>query len=225
MARLVPELRDRLPNLAPPSTMEPGQARFRLFDGVTTLLRNAARRQPLLVVLDDLHRADASSLLLLEFLARELRRAAILVVGTYRALEVGPEHTLFGTLATLVREPATRQLALSGLLAGDLARYVETATGSAPTDALVSEVAEQTGGNPFFAGEVVRLLAAQASSAPAAVAHDVHTAVALRLEPLSGACRDLLRLAAVVGRDVGLDLLESAGALSRSACSSCSTRP
>ena len=221
--QLVPELRDRLPDLAPPPTMEPAQARFRLFDGVTTLLRNAARRQPLLVVLDDLHWADTSSLLLLEFLVRELHRAAILVLGTYRDLEVGPEHTLFNRSGRWSASPRR---------AGSRSPGSSPATGAlrrgrdrhAPADALVSDVAERTGGNPFFAGELVRLLAAQGGSA-VAVPDDVHAVVALRLGRLSGACRDLLRLAR---SSDATSISISSRAPARcpaSVSSSCSTRP
>src|SRR5262245_25161053 len=75
------ELRDHLPNLPAAPAADPEQARFRFFDGLTTLLRNAARRQPLVLILDDLHRADQSSLLLLQFLTREIAAAPLLLVG------------------------------------------------------------------------------------------------------------------------------------------------
>ena len=70
IAEVVSELRDKLPGLDTPAVLEPEQARFRLFDFITTFLKNAAQRQPLILVLDDLHWADQPSLLLLQFLAR-----------------------------------------------------------------------------------------------------------------------------------------------------------
>jgi predicted ATPase len=72
LATIVSELHDMLPGLAAPPRLEPEQARFRLFEGVTVMLRNAAQRRPLVVVLDDLHWADEASLRLLQFLAREI---------------------------------------------------------------------------------------------------------------------------------------------------------
>ena len=69
IAEIIPDLREKLPDLGTPPALEPEQARFRLFDSITSFLKNAAQHQPLLLVLDDLHWADRSSLLLLEFLA------------------------------------------------------------------------------------------------------------------------------------------------------------
>src|SRR5262245_34487399 len=73
---------------APAAALESEHERFPLFDAVTGFLRRLAARQPLMLVLDDLHAADEPSLLLLEFLGRELRSAPLLVVGTYREVEV-----------------------------------------------------------------------------------------------------------------------------------------
>ena len=72
IAQLVPAVRERLPDLPTPPTTEPEAARFRLFDSLTGFLRTAAARRPLLLVLDDLHWADAPSLALLRFLGRDL---------------------------------------------------------------------------------------------------------------------------------------------------------
>jgi predicted ATPase len=66
IAEVIPEVRDKLPGLAPSLALQPEQARFRLFDSITTFLRNAAQSQPLMLVLDDLHWADKPSLLLLQ---------------------------------------------------------------------------------------------------------------------------------------------------------------
>src|SRR5262245_6472844 len=84
IAQMVSEVREKLPGLPAPPELDPEQARFRLFDGITTFLKNAGRGQPLVLVLDDLHWADKSSLLLLQFLAGELRDVRLLVVGTYQ---------------------------------------------------------------------------------------------------------------------------------------------
>jgi len=94
IAQIVSEVRDRLPGLPAPPSLDPEQARFRLFDGITTFLKNATKGEPLVLVLDDLHWADKPSLLLLQFLARELRGARLLVIGTYRDIELGRQHPL-----------------------------------------------------------------------------------------------------------------------------------
>ena len=90
IAQVVSNIHDRLPGLPSPPALEPEQARFRLFDSVATFLKNAARNQPLVLILDDLHSADEPSLRLLQFLARELRGAPLLVLATYRDMQLGP---------------------------------------------------------------------------------------------------------------------------------------
>ena len=70
IAEIVSEIRDKLPGLETPPGLEPEAARFRLFDSISTFLKNASQSQPLMLVLDDLHWADNSSLLLLQFLAQ-----------------------------------------------------------------------------------------------------------------------------------------------------------
>ena len=85
IAALVPEVREKFPDLhLPPSVDDPEQGRLRLFDAITTFLQRAAQRQPLVAVFENLHWADRSSLLLLEFLVEELSAARLLVLGTYR---------------------------------------------------------------------------------------------------------------------------------------------
>ena len=88
MAQIVPELRDRQPDLPAPPPLDSEQARFRLFDAITTFLVRAAQTRPLVLILDDLHWADKSSLLLLRFLAREMVESRLLVLATYRDVEV-----------------------------------------------------------------------------------------------------------------------------------------
>ncbi len=83
IAEILPEIRFKLPDLEAPPALEPESARFRLFDSITTFLKNASQSQPLMLVLDDLHWADRSSLRLLEFIARELGASRLLVVGCY----------------------------------------------------------------------------------------------------------------------------------------------
>ena len=73
--------------------LEPDEARFRLFDSLTSFLKTAAKSRPLMIVLDDLHWADKPSLMLLQFLARELAGSRIAVLATYRDVEVyAPER-------------------------------------------------------------------------------------------------------------------------------------
>ena len=101
IAQIVPQVRERLTDLEPSPTLGPEQSRFRLFESLTTFLRNSARSRPLVIVLDDLQWADRSSLLLLEFLAREIVRSPLMVLGTFRDVGVSRQHPLSQTLGNL----------------------------------------------------------------------------------------------------------------------------
>ncbi len=94
IAEIVVEIRAKLPDLETPPDLEPESARFRLFDSISTFLKNGSHSQPLMLVLDDLHWADKSSLLLLEFLALEIAGSSLLVIGTFRDVELSRQHPL-----------------------------------------------------------------------------------------------------------------------------------
>ena len=94
IAEIVPDVKEQLPDLEPAPALDPEAARFRLFDSITSFLKGASTSKPLVLVLDDLHWADESSLLLLQFLARELTGSRLLVIGTYRDVELSRRHPL-----------------------------------------------------------------------------------------------------------------------------------
>jgi DNA-binding SARP family transcriptional activator/tetratricopeptide (TPR) repeat protein len=219
LAELLPELRERWPDLEPaPDIADPKEARFRLLDTTTTFFIGAARTEPLVLILDDLHAADAGSLMLLEFVAHRLGDAALLVVGTFRDVELTRGHPLSHTLAELTRERLFERLPLRGLSEADVKRYLEETLGGAPPDALVTAVHAQTEGNPLFVTEVVRLLVQEGRLTPetllerrdwsVGVPQGVRDVLGRRLDRLSPAGNELLRLAAVIGKEFGLDQLE-----------------
>jgi class 3 adenylate cyclase len=215
IAQVVSDVRERLPDLPPPPVLDPEQARFRLFDSITTFLKNAARNQPLVLVLDDLHWADKPSLLLLQFLASELRGARLLVVGTYRDVELRRQHPLSQTLGELAREQLSQRIVLRGLAREDVARFIEITAGLTPPQALVEAVYKETEGNPFFVNEVVRLLVTdgrlehpeQVKSWSVSIPQSVREVVGRRLDHLSGECNRVLTIASVIGREFELDAL------------------
>ncbi|MBD0348429.1 MAG: AAA family ATPase [Thermoleophilia bacterium] len=215
VAQIVPELRDRFPYLPEPSLEEEG-ARFRLFDAVTRFLRSASSADALVLVLDDLHAADEPSLLMLRFVATELRDSRILLVGTYRDVDPTVRDPLAATLAELGREHVTHRIALRGLAVGDVARYIELSTGVAPPEELVATIHSETEGNPLFVGEVVRLLVAEGRLSDVDVSElwtlgipqGVREVIGRRLRRLSDECTNVLTLASVLGREFRLDALE-----------------
>jgi DNA-binding SARP family transcriptional activator len=214
LAQLLPELADLYPELPPPPTLDPDSARFRLFDSVAAFVRNAAREQTIVLVLDDLHAADEPSLLLLRFLAGELAEMPIVVVGTYREEEATEDEPVSASLSELRRLPS-RHLRLGGLAAEHVAAYIELATGVTPPQSLVEAIHTETEGNPLFVGEVVRLLAAEGrlSETPEPgwrlqIPPGLHEVIARRLRSLSKECRRLLTLASALGREFSLEALE-----------------
>jgi DNA-binding CsgD family transcriptional regulator len=219
IAQLVPSIRERLPDLPLPPPVEPAAARFRLFDSLAGFLRAAAARRPLLLVLDDLHGADAPSLALLRFVGGELEHGGPLVVGIYRHTEVERNHLLLAALADLTRGQHCRRLLLGGLDQQDVASFVALVGGVEPSPALAAAVHRQTDGNPFFVTEVVRLLASQGRLGTTGAGRPVlavglpegvKAVVAERLGRLSDRCRRVLEVAAVVGRDFELRVLQAA---------------
>ncbi len=107
IAEIVSAVGEKLPDLGPAPVLEPEQARFRLFDSITTFLKTASQNQPMVLVLDNLHWADRPSLLLLEFMAPELARSHLMVLGTYRDVELARGHPLSQTLGELTRASAS----------------------------------------------------------------------------------------------------------------------
>ncbi len=222
IAQVVSEVRQRLPGLPEPPHLEPEQARFRLFDGITTFLKNAAHAQPLVLVLDDLHWADKPSLLLLQFLARELRGARLLVLGTYRDVDLRRQHPLSQTLGELTREQLSQRILLRGLGEPDVQRFIEITAGVKPPPSMVDAVYKETEGNPFFVNEVVRLLVAdgrlehpeQVKSWSVSIPQSVREVVGRRLDHLSADTNRVLTSAAVIGREFGVDVLEQVSDLS-----------
>ena len=216
IAQVVSNIHDRLPGLPAPPALEPDQARFRLFDSVTTFLKNAARDRPLVLILDDIHSADEPSLMLLQFLARELRGAPMLVVATYRDIELGRHHPLSKVAAVLAGENLSRRVVLRGLAQADVARYIEMTTRLTPPKGLVEAVFRETEGNPFFVSEVVRLLAAEgrldtgtpSTSWSVGIPQGVREVVGRRLEHLTPDCNKVLTIASILGREFDLDTLE-----------------
>ena len=210
IARIVPELAERTGGAAEGGEEE--QARFRLFDAIATFLRNASSSRPIVVVLDDLHWADEPSLLLLQFLARELGDSSLLVIGTYRDVELGRHHPLSRVLGELAGTERVSRVALHGLGADDVARYVEITAGARPQPGLIETIHEQTEGNPFFLGEVVRLLASEGglesgAAVRAAIPQGVRDVVGRRLDQLSAEANAALGTAAAIGRDFDAEIL------------------
>ncbi|MDI1464754.1 BTAD domain-containing putative transcriptional regulator [Catellatospora sp. KI3] len=174
-------------------------ARFRLYEAVAELVAAAAAERGLLMVIDDLHAADPDSLLLLNFLAGALASTRALVVLTTRPYQ--HDAGLVAAVAELARAPGTVRLDLSGLDEAALAELIRSQTGGDPAPEAVAALRHRTGGNPFFAVELLR------QGASAELPPTVRDALSLRLDALPAPTRDCLDVLAVGGQELDLRLL------------------
>jgi DNA-binding CsgD family transcriptional regulator/tetratricopeptide (TPR) repeat protein len=207
IAELVPDISELLPNLEPlPELESPEQARFRLFDAITIFLKNmAVQTNGLALLLDDLHWADKSSLLLLEFLSQELTDSHILIVGTYRDIDVSRHHPLAESLGQLTRTHHFRRLQLRGLELEDEAQLIQASSGTEHIHQFVELVHSRTEGNPLFIGEVLRMLEQEGNDdrddAAFRLPEGVREVIGRRLNRLTERCNYVLTVASVIGRD------------------------
>jgi class 3 adenylate cyclase len=224
IADIVPEIRDLLPGLERSAPLgDPSEARFRMFESIRQLLASLCRRRTLLMVLDDVHWADAPSLRLLEFLAPELGSNRLLLVGTYRATELSRRHPLSNTLGALARVPHFARINLTGLSAEEVQAFIATAGTTAPVG-LAKALYDQTEGNPLFLREIVRFLEQRGAlgaglepekgTLPPAIRipEGVTEVIGRRLNFLSAGCNEVLAVASVIGRDFAWEVLLRAAA-------------
>jgi DNA-binding SARP family transcriptional activator/tetratricopeptide (TPR) repeat protein len=215
LARLIPELSRRLPDLRPAAPEELASERYRLFESVVGLLSAIASKAPILLILDDLQWADRPTLLLLRHLARASEPSRLLTLISYRSEE--SEGALADALVDLRRDGLVAQLEIGGLHERETAELVRIRAGEAPSRAIVRELQAITEGNPFFIEETVRHLVAAGVRVGGATASDlrrvglpegVKETIALRLARLQPETVDWLRVASVIGRDFDSALVE-----------------
>jgi len=213
IAQILPELSAILEGLDHPPVLRAEQPRFRLFFSITIFLKNVSRTQPLALVLDDLHWADESSLLLLEFLAREISSFPIMVMGTYRDNEVTGSHPLVQTLSSLVRENNFLRVSLTGLNREEVGDLVAAKAGVAVPEEAVDSLHQRTEGNPLFVSEVVSAVTPEEMSRNqdwvAGIPQAIKEAISRRLGRVSETCNEILRSASIIGRDFNLQLIRT----------------
>jgi tetratricopeptide (TPR) repeat protein len=188
-------------------------ARLRMFDEVASVLRARARQRPVVVVLDDVHLAEGSTLALLAFLAPPLQSAPIVVLATAWPDDPAIDEERRGLLRALARH--AQVIALDPLGASATGALIEALSGVAASAAVVDAIHARTGGNPLFVTELVRLMDARGQllglpdPARGVVPDSVHEIVTHRVATMSDAGRTLLQVAAVLGSEVETDLLEA----------------
>ncbi|MDM0115419.1 AAA family ATPase [Variovorax sp. J22R133] len=221
IAGIIPELGEAFSTATSPQPpeLDTAQSRFRLFDAVAGFWRRAAQRVPLVLIFEDLHWADATSLRLFAFLAAELEDSALLVIGSYRDTELSRQHPLFETLAELGRLPVFSRIELSGLSERETGEFIDAASGGNASARLANAIHARTEGHPLFLEETLRFMLDTGGGPQPLEAHEddlrllqkipagVREVIGKRLNRLSESALRVLSIASCIGRSFELDLL------------------
>ncbi len=221
IARMWPGLHRLLPGLPAPLALPPEQARRYLFTCLTEALDRLSRLRPIVMLVDDLQWADPSTLLFLQHLTQHLQDMPLMVLGTYRDIELKPGLPFADAFESLIRQPAVDRVTLKRLPRDAVAGVLGSLADREPPPRLVDVVYSETEGNPFFVEEVFHHLAEEGKLFDAdgewrtdvAVDEDdvpqsVRLLLGRRIAHLSDDSRGVLTTAAVAGRGVGLMLLQ-----------------
>jgi predicted ATPase/DNA-binding CsgD family transcriptional regulator len=228
LARLLPDLSQRVGELPAPVPGDPDVERHRLHTAVADLLAGATRRRPVLLAIEDLHWADGASLLLLRHLGRS-GDARMLLLATFRGTQGDMTSELSEALVDLRRAEGVERLALGGLSAEEITDFVAETAGAGRAPAvgeLARGIGELTDGNAFLMVELWRTLtetgALEIVDGTArlvrplpelASPESVREVVGQRLSRLAPATRDVLEVAGVAGPEFTLDLVRRAAGL------------
>jgi class 3 adenylate cyclase len=158
VARLAPEVADRCPGLPAVPVSDPDAERYLLFNAISSVLSATSEIEPLMLVLDDLHWADRPTLNLFRHLA-SVPLGRVLIVATYRDVELTATHALTGVLGAMTREPDVLRLSLKGFDHDEIAAFLEASAGhelGVEGREFAVVLWQETDGNPFFVSEVVR---------------------------------------------------------------------
>jgi tetratricopeptide (TPR) repeat protein len=221
-ARLVPQLRQMLPDIPPPLELPPDQQRRYIFSCISDYVARVARTRPRLYVLEDLHWADESTLLLLEHLAERLSTSPVLIIGTYRDPPIDIPPSLAGTLSELVRRRQAWVMSLKRHSEAEVAILLHGLSGHPPPPEVIAAIYAETEGNAFFVEEVFRYLAETGRLLDEGgrlrtdlrieeldVPENVRLVTGQRLDRLGETTRHMLTAAAVIGRRCNLEVLEA----------------
>ena len=224
VARIAPALRRLMPGIGPAVELPPELAQRYVWNSMGEFLTRAAQRLPLLLVLEDLHWADESTVLLMEYLAPLLPELPVLVIGTYRDGEVDIAHPMSRVISQLERRRLVDRIRLDRLSLSGVRTMVEALARQPAPEHLVRVIESETEGNPFFIEEVYLHLAESGVlfDEHGRVRSDLHVAedsvpetvklvVGQRLERMSDSTRHALTVAAVVGRVFAPDLVSEVG--------------
>lgn len=184
--------------------LEDGSSTLRLLTAVSGTLATLAAKRPICIVIEDLHWVDASTRDLFVFLVRSLAGSRVLLVGTYRNDELAIGDPLRTAFAELQRSPRVVDIVLDPFDDEELAAFATTLLDEPPTSEVLADVAERSGGNPFYASEIL----AAGTDVGASIRPGLAELILSRVATLADGTQELLRVASVAGRSVADDLLE-----------------
>ncbi|MCU1352062.1 MAG: hypothetical protein JWM05_1271 [Acidimicrobiales bacterium] len=226
VAKLMPSLRQRYDDIPAPPELAPEQERRYMLHGVGQFIERAAANRPLVLVFEDLHWADESTLLLLRHIGPRLAHIPLLVIGTYRPDELDADRPLTTAIGPLKRDVGATEIRLRRLDRDQVAAVLESRAGQVPPAELVDLVVDETQGNPFFVEEVFRhLFDAGKLFEPdgrwrngfaigeTEVPQGVRLILERRLDQLDPEHRKILGTAAVTGRVFAFEALAVAAAV------------
>lgn len=223
LARLLPEVATALPDSSPTAEVDPETDRFRLFDAATSFLKRSAMDRPIVLILDDLHAADASSLLFLRFVTDAVEGAHLFVVACYRDTELGQDHPLAMTVSDLARRSVTLRMSLAGLGQDDVSAFLAEVSGRKPPADLAAAIHVETAGNPLFVEEVAQLFVSEGRldqpvatlAGQLSVPQGIREVITRRVARLSDETNRLLSLASILGREFEIEALRELSGLTR----------
>lgn len=220
IAKLVPELGQKLRGIPQSFQINPEQEQNRLFEAVSQFITNISRDTPLLVVLDDLQWTDPSSLLLLHYMARGGQRTSLLLLGAYRSTDIDVKHPLSPVLTELNRERLPQSIQLKRMPLNDVSEMIKSILEQDDVPAEFCKlVYEKTRGNPFFAEEVIKSLKEEdviyreeekwkfKEISKIEFPETVKNVVKARISRLDEDCQNVLTLASFVGNDFTLEAI------------------
>jgi len=220
---LAPDLRLYFPHIQPNPSMDPQTDQARLFENVAAFCQALCQRAPLLLLLEDVHWADSGSLSLLHHLARRARRLPVLLVATYREVELDQTLPLQALLYDLNRERLGSHLKLNRLDQAGTEALLRALFGEEITPEFLHSIYHETEGNPFFIEEVCKALVESGKLSFAdgrwqrpdmnvlEIPQSIRVAIQSRVSNLPAEAQEVLTLAAVLGRQFDYELLAATG--------------
>ena len=220
VAKLVPELKQRLAAIPQSLPISPEHERDRLFEAVSQFIINVSKEGPLLLVLDDLQWTDQTSLLLMHYLARGIYKTPLLLLGAYRETDIDEKHPLSPVLTELNRERLLQSVSLKRMPFKDVSEMIRQIL---EQDEIPKEFCEllyeKTRGNPFFVEEIVKSLREEEviyreedkwkfkEISKIEFPKTVKDVIKARISRLDDECQNILTMASFIGNDFTFEAL------------------